>query len=698
MSRALLLLLALSLPVFAQKEKALPREYLPAPYDAYFRARVEALSSPDWINDITPENWPERRAAMRAQLARMLGLDPMPERTELHPVVTGTVQGDGYRVEKLHFQSRPGLYVTGDLYLPADTSKPCPTILYVCGHALVQENNVSMGNKTGYQHHGSWFARHGYVCFIIDTIELGEIRGEHHGTFSKDRWWWAGRGYTPAGVEAWNAMRALDYLETRPEVDKARFGITGRSGGGAYSWYTAALDERIKAAVPTAGITTLKNHILDGCIEGHCDCMFMVNSIGWDFDRVAALIAPRALCIANTDKDPIFPIDGVMDVYTRVRRLYKNIGKEENIGLQIAEGGHKDTQPLNTGAFHWMNRFLKGADAMDLTDEPARKLHQPAELKVFGTQASLPVRSPGFQPDGLPQDEKVTTADEWFVPQAAPPAIAASTGEWERQKTLWMRALAAETFHAWPAEIKPRDLVTPTTQSANGLTLTSRLLQNGSDFPITLWLLHRENLKPEDAEITVLNVLDDAGEAEFSKMCAGLFASPGGKDDFEAERRMFQNQNWVMAYVEPRGVGASSLANLPERKRTQILRRFHLIGETLESGQVLDIRTAAAALPKSKALWLQAENGMAANAVYASLYIDGLARLDLHHLPATHAKAPVYLNVLRQLDLPQAVALAADRCTVALYTNTPDAWSYPRAISESLHWPAKRLQFRKEPE
>ena len=69
---------------------------------------------------------------------------------------------------------------------------------------------------------------------------------------------------------------------------KGPFGLTGRSGGGAYSWWIAALDERIKVAVPTAGITTLKNYVLDGAIEGHCDCMFMVNEERWDFDRVAA--------------------------------------------------------------------------------------------------------------------------------------------------------------------------------------------------------------------------------------------------------------------------------------------------------------------------------------------------------------------------------------------------------------------------
>src|SRR5882757_4408079 len=380
---ALCALLAWPLILHAQSSKKEPREFLPPPFDQYCARRVTELSSPDWQKGITAENWPARQTEMRQQLQRMLGLDPWPARSDLHPVITGTVDGDGFVVEKLQFQSLPGLYVTGNLYRPKEVTKPLPTILYVCGHASVVEDGVSMGNKTGYQHHGVWFARHGYVCLVIDTIELGEIHGEHHGTYKEGRWWWPARGYTPAGVEAWNGMRALDYLETRPEVDRTKFGVTGRSGGGAYSWWIAALDERIKVAVPTAGITTLKNHVLDGAIEGHCDCMFHVNTERWDFDRVAALLAPRPLLIANTDSDSIFPLDGVMEIYNRTRALYRTLGQEDHIGVQISEGPHKDTQPLNTGAFNWLNRFLKGADRMDLIDEPARKALEPRVLRVF---------------------------------------------------------------------------------------------------------------------------------------------------------------------------------------------------------------------------------------------------------------------------------------------------------------------------
>src|ERR1041384_1911562 len=103
-----------------------------------------------------------------------------------------------------------------------------PGIIYVCGHAP-----TPFGAKTQYQRHGISFAKNGYVAFILDPIQIAETFGLHHGPSSQEMYDWYSRGYTPAGVETWNAMRAIDYLETRPEVDKNRIGMPGRPGGGA---------------------------------------------------------------------------------------------------------------------------------------------------------------------------------------------------------------------------------------------------------------------------------------------------------------------------------------------------------------------------------------------------------------------------------------------------------------------------------
>ena len=134
--------------------------------------------------------------------------------------------------------------------------------------------NVSAGDRANerlrknhaalreYLRRNTRFARHGYCCLIIDTLEAGEIPGEHHGAYTHGRLWWYARGYTPIGVETWNAIRALDFLETRSEVDARRIGVTGLSGGGVATWNLPAVDDRPACLVPVSGHTDLEAHIV----------------------------------------------------------------------------------------------------------------------------------------------------------------------------------------------------------------------------------------------------------------------------------------------------------------------------------------------------------------------------------------------------------------------------------------------------
>ncbi len=321
-----------------------------------------------------------------------MGLDPGPERVALNPRITGIVERPDFVVEKLIFQSAPGLYVTANLYRPKVVEHPLPAILYVCGHSKVEKNGVIYGCKTGYQHHPEWFAANGYVCLIVDTLELGEMPGEHHGTYRQGMWWWQSRGYTPAGVEAWNGIRAIDYLCTRPEVDPKRLGVTGRSGGGATSWWLGALDDRVAAVCPVAGITDLRDHVVNPCpdghyeagvVEGHCDCMYFVNTDRWDFTTLAALLAPKALLVENTDHDPIFPEKGVRHIYAELEKVYKWYGVPEKLSLVIGQGGHVDSPELRHAAFAFFEKALKGKDvAVADIQEPDRKIPI-EELKVL---------------------------------------------------------------------------------------------------------------------------------------------------------------------------------------------------------------------------------------------------------------------------------------------------------------------------
>jgi dienelactone hydrolase len=654
----------------------------------YFREETRRLADNCLADIKTLEDWTSRREEYRRQLREMLGLDPWPEKTPLQPLITGRIDHDEFVVEKLHFQSRPGLYVTGDLYLPKNVDKPAPTILYVCGHAVVKKDGVSFGNKAGYQHHGAWFARNGYVCLVIDTLQLGEIEGIHHGTYRENMWWWNSRGYTSAGVEAWNCVRALDYLDSRPEVDRERIGVTGRSGGGAYSWWIAALDDRIKVAVPVAGITDLENHVVDGTVEGHCDCMFMVNTYRWDYAQVAALVAPRPLLISNTDKDRIFPLEGVVRIHEKVRRIYRLYKAENNLGLQITEGPHKDTQELHIHAFRWFNRWLKNEDAP--IEMAALKLFAPEQLKVFST---------------LPGDQLNTQIQESFTAVAPPPTVPESKDAWSKQYDEWLRLLKEKSFRGWPVA-EPIDLRPVCSANREGVQFAAYDFNSQYDIHLRLYVAHRAGLNPGELELVVLNVLDEAGWTKFLATYRSGFAGELKEEqlpeadakEWESTRKMFQSFKWGMAYVAPRGIGPTAWDQSP-RKQIQHRRRFMLLGQTLAGMQTWDVRRAAQSVRAlegfAKApLWLQGERDMATVALYASLFEPNVARLDLWHLPATHRHGPDFLNVLRMLDIPAAVAMAAERSKVRLYEHGQSNWEYPQAVAAKLEWEKSRIQVR----
>jgi len=653
----------------------------------YFRSETAKLEDRCLSDVKTLDDWKPRRGLYRQQLLEMLGLDPFPAKTPLKAVVTGTVEAEQFIVEKLHFQSMPGLYVTASLCIPKNLDKPVPAILYVCGHGRVVKDGISYGNKAAYQHHGEWFARHGYVCLTIDTVQLGEIEGIHHGTYRYDMWWWNSRGYTSAGVEAWNCVRALDYLETRKEVDSDRIGVTGRSGGGAYSWWISAIDERIKAAVPVAGITDLQNHIVDGCVEGHCDCMYIVNTYRWDYPMVAALVAPRPLLISNSDKDTIFPLEGVFRVQRKVRQIYRLYGKEENFGLHITEGPHKDTQELRVHAFTWFNRFLKGESPV--IEEPAVRFFEPEQLKVFKE---------------LPADEINTKIHETFVPKASPPAVPKSDAEWASMRDGWMQALREKVFRGWPTKGEAGSLDIQEAFSAEAARVRLTEFDFTSQPHVRLRLFMVSSVGVDSPERVVLNVLDAKDWTAWLARMRVAFGDQLGEyrlpDVDVASFRSFRNalakDSAVYAYIAPRGVGPTAWSG-DERKQTQICRRFMLLGQTLDGMRVWDVRRAVQALGRIDStrdlpITLAGHDTMAGIALYASLFESGIASLELTALPESHRSGPTFLNVLRFLDTPQAVALAVERTNVALCGRNTSVRQFAESVAENLGWDRQRLR------
>src|ERR1043166_303053 len=184
----------------------------------YLKAQAESIEKEFLPTVKTGEHFEKLRRMLRDQYFDMLGLKPLPEKTPLHATVTGKLDFPNFTVEKLHYQSKPGLYVTASIYSPVPIQGAPPAISSSTG----PYNPKRDGHKSAVQDHGIWFATHGYVCMLVDTIELGEVTCTHHGTYSQQRWWWHSAGFTPAAIECWNAIRGIDYLQSRPDVDPDR--------------------------------------------------------------------------------------------------------------------------------------------------------------------------------------------------------------------------------------------------------------------------------------------------------------------------------------------------------------------------------------------------------------------------------------------------------------------------------------------
>ena len=622
----------------------------PAPGDAmladYFRAETARLSQYCLADINTLEEWKAKRPEYRRQLQEMLGLWPMPKRTDLHPVVTGCLTNDGFTVEKIYFQASPDLYCTASLYLPKNLTNRAPAILYECGHIRATTNGISLGNKGFYQSDGAWYARNGYVCLVLDTLLAGEIQGIHTGTRNNGLWWWNSRGYTPAGVEAWFGIRALDYLCTRPEVDTNRFGITGHSGGGAYSWTVTALDDRIKAAAPLAGMADMQSHMLDGVIDSHCDCNFFINIYRWDFPRVAALVAPRPLLIGGTDSDGLFHLPSTLRIYEQVRRMYDLYDASGKLGLVIAPGPHNETPELQLAVMRWFNRQLKGVETP--VETAAKKFFPPELLRVF---------------ESLPTNAINTNIADTFVPPA----------RLERKSAAELRAtLREKVFAGWP------DAGTlPAPQRAfavehGGLRFSAWDFTSQPDVPLRLYLLQSTVVEPEQVELDVLDasgwtnwlaILNTEFGSVLAQELAGGDASATNPAVFAAWQHELPDQRIARAFLAPRGIGLTAWSG-GDNRLTKIRRRFMLVGQTLDGMRVWDIRRAVQVLPAvpgmdTAKIKLHAEGPMGVNVLYAALFEPGVRKLDLVDLPKSQKEGPDYLGVLKVTDIPQVTEAEA---------------------------------------
>lgn len=317
--------------------------------------------------------------SVQARIRQAFG--PVPEKTPLNAQVTKVVEREGYRFENITFESRPGFVVTGNLYLPASRKGKVPGVIGVCGHSL---NGKA---AEAYQSFAQGLARQGQACFIIDPVGQGErfqylnekLGSRLGGGTSEHNQMGAPQvlvGEFLGSWMAWDAMRALDYLITREEIDTRHLGITGNSGGGTQTTWLCGLEPRFTMAAPSCFVTTFRRDAENELPQDMEQCPPGVLALDLDHCDFLAAMAPKPVIIMAQEKD-YFDARGSAETYERLKKLYTLLGRPENIQLHVGPDPHGYSQPNREAMYRF---FGKATGVPAAPAEPALTIEKDADL------------------------------------------------------------------------------------------------------------------------------------------------------------------------------------------------------------------------------------------------------------------------------------------------------------------------------
>jgi cephalosporin-C deacetylase-like acetyl esterase len=407
------------------------------------------------------EAWEARRLKVRRHVLDSLGLLPLPERLPLDVHKAGTLDRDGYTVTRLYWQTWPGYYAAGYLYMPRGLTGKAPATINPHGHwengdrhPVVQSRLISL-------------ARKGYVSLTIDSVHAYDYYS----------------GVTPLTVMMWNNIRGLDLLCSLPEVDAARIGCTGCSGGGQQTFYLTALEDRLAAAVPVCMVCEFKRIL--SISEAHCPCNHVAGvAAETDETEMAACLAPKPslyICVTG-DWTQWFPQEG----YPEIQAIYDLHGAGDKVNCIQHDWGHDYNQAMREQMYAWFGKWLKG------TQDPAEALEGPLETESLETLAALdgpPAGARGLE--AVYEERRASRA----AAAASPEALRAKLREVFREEPL-------------PAAVSGEEVGR---EERDGVTVVSVLVQTEPDVRVPVL-----ELSPSEggaAPLPAVVVADSQGKA-----------------------------------------------------------------------------------------------------------------------------------------------------------------------------------------
>ena len=387
-----------------------------------------------------------RREELRFNLRMAAGLYPWPKKTPLNVRYEDVGEYEGYTVKKVMFESYPGMWSTGNLYLPAPMPEKAPAILNVIGHWA--EQRLHRSDLADYPQQLANFARMGFICLVTDMIGMVDSRQVTHHYGREEKELWLSNGL---GIQLWNNIRALDLLCSMPEVDADHIGVTGASGGGSQTLFLSLVDDRIKAAAP---INMISLHM-----QGGCQCE---NAAGLrrhtDNVEMCAMIAPRALFLAGSDGD------WTQDLETAelpgVLEAYRQYGAEDKVEHFYQLAPHQYNDETRHRVYGFFARHLMGKN-IEWTEQPI-ETGDLNDLTWFRGEG----HAPGFGSD-----------EEYFAAHKTELATRISVLPDDEKRTMlaWMTGIRPNIYHS----------IRISTETADGITAERSVVfgSNGEKIP-----------------------------------------------------------------------------------------------------------------------------------------------------------------------------------------------------------------------
>lgn len=617
-----------------------------APHDDPRRTRSRTnQEGADFHAPATIDAWRDRAAQVREHMLVSLGLWPMFPRTPLHPQVRGKVERDGYTIEKVVLETLPGFTLSGNLYRPIGATGKIPALL--CPHGHWKDGRV---NPEVQQRCIRW-AKLGCVVLMYDMVGYNDSKTFGH-EFLNDRlrrW-----GLSLVTLQTWNSIRALDWLSSLPDVDPARIGCTGESGGGTQTFLLTALDHRIRVSAP---VVMVSDSFQGGCVCENCAGL----RHGTDNVEFAALTAPRPLKLVGATGD--WTKLTMSNAYPAIRQVYELYGATHRISADVFDFPHNYNQTTRNAVYAFMAKWLLGIEDSERTREGEQTVEQPEDLWTFTDATPAP---PNRKTPAQLENDLVQLLT-WELDRLAP---STDSAQWQsaRRFLATSHRVRVGVTNPPPSEVRPREIRRLNHRGATVIHSAIGRNKTGENIPVV-------RLIPRNATGRLTVVVSPHGKE--------VLTDPDGS--FQPLVKALLERGQSVVAFDPLFVGESLDPSNPVRSRPATV-HYETYNPALAADQMQDLATVVAwarAQTDVREISLVGQGRAGAQVLIARPALEGIARtaIDLHNFSEGDGSA----SLPAELDLPGLLQFGGLKSAAALVAPDP-LWIYRAGDAFNGSW------------